>query len=211
MHQLYLRSISAKLIIIFLILSFIVIILLPFLWMALTALKTQDQVLKVPPIYIPTKLTLANFKYFIGQGGLRYGLNSLIVTFLTLLVTLILVIPAAYGCSRYKFRLKPFLLVFLVCTQMFPGILLIVPMYKIMHYLHLLDTYTSLVIANATVALPFSILMLITFFDSVPIELDEAALVDGANRFKIITKNYSSYCYSWHNGSECVLYYLFLE
>lgn len=160
----------------------------PFIWMLLTAVKTPDEVIKVPPVYVPSKVTLANFRYFLDCGALGYGLNSVVVTLLTLLLTYLLVIPAAYACSRYKFGLKPYLLVFLVCTQMFPGILLVVPMYKTMNALGLLNTYFSLVIANTTVVLPFSILILITFLNAVPRDLDEAALVDGASRIQVITR-----------------------
>jgi arabinogalactan oligomer/maltooligosaccharide transport system permease protein len=110
--------------------------------------------------------------------------NSLKIGGMTTIAGLALAAPAAYAVSRWQFIGKQGLLLFFLVTQMFPWVLLIVPLYILYAQLNLLDNIFGLVVAYATTALPFSVWMLKNFFDTVPKELDEAALVDGVGPFQ---------------------------
>ncbi|HET7640907.1 MAG TPA: carbohydrate ABC transporter permease, partial [Ktedonobacteraceae bacterium] len=140
---------------------------------------------------IPAHPTLSNYQYVLtnsSSGGaadfLVWLKNSLLIALLTTLVGLGLSSPAAYAVSRWNFLGKQGLLLSFLITQMFPGVLLIVPLYILFARLNLLDNIFGLVVAYATTALPFSVWMLKNFFDAVPKELDEASRVDGLGPFQ---------------------------
>ena len=133
---------------------------------------------------IPSHPTLSNYQYVLSGDFVTWLLNSLKIGLLTTLLGLAFAAPAAYAVSRWKFVGKQGLMLFFLITQMFPAVLLIVPLYILFAQLNLLDNILGLVIAYATTALPFSVWMLKNFFDTVPKELDEAARVDGANAWQ---------------------------
>ena len=132
-------------------------ILFPFYWMLVTSVKVKPDVFAIPPIYFPMRFTIKSFLYFINQGAPRYILNTVIVAMGTLLFTLSLAVPSAYGCARFNFPGKRKFLSGAIITQMFPGVLLIVPLYRLMKFTGLLDSYFSLILANTTIVLPFSL------------------------------------------------------
>ncbi len=133
---------------------------------------------------IPSHPTLSNYQYVLSGDFVTWLLNSLKIGLLTTLLGLAFAAPAAYAVSRWKFVGKQGLMLFFLITQMFPAVLLIVPLYILFAQLNLLDNILGLVIAYATTALPFSVWMLKNFFDTVPKELDEAARVDGLGPFQ---------------------------
>jgi arabinogalactan oligomer/maltooligosaccharide transport system permease protein len=133
---------------------------------------------------IPAHLTLSNYQYVLSGGFTTWLVNSLKISLLTMAAGLALAAPAAYAVSRWKFIGRQGLLLLFLITQMFPGVLLVVPLYLLFAQLNLLNNLFGLVVAYATTALPFSVWMLKNFFDAVPTELDEAALVDGLGPFQ---------------------------
>ncbi len=136
---------------------------------------------------IPAHPTLDNYKYVLTFNNnifLTWLLNSLKIAAMTTVVGLAFSCPAAYAFSRWSFLGKQGILMSFLITQMFPGIILLIPLYNLYNGLGLLDNIYGLVIAYATTALPFSVWMLRNFFDAVPKELDEAARVDGLSAFR---------------------------
>ena len=136
---------------------------------------------------IPAHFTLDNYKYVLTFNNnifLTWLLNSLKIGALTTVVGLAFSCPAAYAFSRWNFLGKQGILLSFLITQMFPGIILLIPLYNLFAGLGLLDNIFGLVVAYATTALPFSVWMLKNFFDAVPKELDEAAQVDGLGPFQ---------------------------
>lgn len=136
---------------------------------------------------IPAHPTLDNYKYVLTFNHnifLTWLLNSLKIGAMTTVVGLAFSCPAAYAFSRWNFLGKQGILLSFLITQMFPGIILLIPLYNLYSGLGLLDNIFGLVIAYATTALPFSVWMLRNFFDAVPKELDEAARVDGLGPFQ---------------------------
>ena len=118
----------------------------------------------------------------------QYFLNSLYVASGATLVTMVFCIPAAYAFARLRFPGRKFLLFTLLVVQMFSPIIVVIALYKIMVLLHLIDKLSSLVIVNAVFTLAFSTWMMNGYFDTIPKEIEEAAMIDGCSRFQIMTR-----------------------
>ena len=184
-------------------------LLTPFLWMVLNTFKTPLQIIKLPPELIFTP-TLRNFQNVFGtQNFMRYIMNSLIIGAGCTLVGLLLGLPAAYSIARYQ---QNRLAVGILMARMVPGITFLVPLFIIFRALGLIDTYTSLILAHMLVGLPFIVWVMVPFFESIPRELSESAVVDGASAVRtfvsvvlplsgpgIVTAAILSFVFSWNN------------
>lgn len=163
----------------------VIIFLFPIYWVVVSSLKMDQEIFRKPPTLIPLLPTLAAYiQQFTGTSSVfRPFLNSVIVAVGSMIICLALSVPAAYGLARYKVKgSKFFMLVFLV-TQMLPASLVLTPLYLIYSKLGLLNNYLAPILSTATVSVPFVILMLRPIFLNCPIELEEAARIDGCNRF----------------------------
>ena len=157
--------------------------LFPLGWMVSTSLKPTEDTYVIPPLWIPPHPTLHSYQMVLGiQNFPRYFFNSSIVALSTTALAMVFAGLAGYGFSRFRFRGSRVLMIFTLITQMFPGILLIIPYFSIMGAVGLLNTYPALVIAYTSFSLPFCVWMLKGFFDSIPAELDQAAMIDGCSR-----------------------------
>jgi ABC-type glycerol-3-phosphate transport system permease component len=155
--------------------------LFPFYWMLNTSLKPAPEVFASPPTFGSVHWSLDAYASLLsGRPIARYFVNSLVVAIGSTVLSVLLAALAAYGVTRFFPRgALPFVL-FLLFTKMLPETLLIIPYFQLMSDLGLLNTYWALILAYSSFALPFSVWMLIGFFRSIPRELDEAALIDGA-------------------------------
>ncbi|GCE12820.1 sugar ABC transporter permease [Tengunoibacter tsumagoiensis] len=161
----------------------VLLCILPMLIIISTSFKQPNDVFDLK--LIPAVFTWSNYQYVLGGAFITWFFNSLKIGALTTVFGVILAAPAAYAVSRWQFFGKQGLLLLFLVTQMFPAVLLIVPLYLLFAQLSLLDNIFGLVVAYATTALPFSVWMLKNFFDAVPKELDEAANVDGLGPFQV--------------------------
>ncbi|MAB00832.1 MAG: sugar ABC transporter permease [Stappia sp.] len=154
----------------------------PYLWMFLTSVTQESRLFTQGPSIIGA--TVENYtRLFATVGFGRNLLDSLIVSSGTVLVGLSLSITAAYSFSRFEFRAKRILMLQFLLINMFPLVLLILPLFVLMRVLGLLDTHLALIIANSTIAIPFSIWMMVSYMNGIPRSLDEAAMTDGCTRF----------------------------
>jgi len=161
----------------------IVFLLFPFFVMISTMLKDFDQVYTRPPFWIPKKIAWENFKFIWSKYPMaKYFINSFIIASGATLLNTALCIPAAYAVARLRFRGRKFLLYIFLVVQMFSPVIVIISLFKIMSKLHLLNTYLSLILVNSVFTLAFSIWMLNGYFQSIPKEIEEAALIDGCTR-----------------------------
>jgi len=174
------ESIGAHVIMIIMVL----VCIFPLLVLITTSFKQPTDIFTPYVQLLPPHPTLDNYKYVLSHGFPTWLLNSLKIGLLTTIVGLALSSPAAYAFSRWQFLGKQGVLLIFLITQMFPGIILLIPLYNLFSQFNLLDNVYVLVIAYATTALPFSVWMLKNFFDAVPKELDEAARVDGLGPFQ---------------------------
>jgi len=160
--------------------------LAPFLWVFLTSLKTRQELYATPLTYWPRVLTFANYVDAWTSKLTpfsRFFANSLWVSSVTMVATTAISILAGYAIARFRFAgRETFLLIFLA-TQMFPAVLLIAPLLSQWYALGLIDTYQALIYSNFSFTVPFTVWMLVGYFDSIPRELEESAMMDGCGRF----------------------------
>lgn len=165
------------------VLLFLIFLLFPFYWTFVTSVKPESELYGEVVTYWPRNFTLASYKkLFTEFNFIKPMKNSFIVAIATTVVTLFASTLAAYAFSRFEFKGKKFFMGLFLTNNMFPTVLLLIPLYTIMRRLHLLYTPFSLILAYATFTIPFSVWMLTGYMRDLPTALEEAALVDGANR-----------------------------
>ena len=162
----------------------------PLYWMIVTSLKTQVEIFEIPTPLWPRNLTFEAFqKQFESSSETLTGFkNSIIISIGAAAIATILSIPASYGLARFRFKAKKSLILFFLVTQMLPSTLILTPLYIMFSKMNLLNTFWAPIIADATLGLPFSVIILRTYFISVPKELDEAARIDGCDSFTAFFK-----------------------
>ncbi len=151
----------------------------PIFWMVSVSFKTEADAFRLPPTLFGN--TLQNYRSILQSEFPLYILNSTIICSITVLISLVLGAPASYALSRFRFRAKDNIAYWILTTRMAPPIAVALPMFLVMKFLHLLDTRLSLVILYTTFNLSFVIWLMRGFFDEVPREIDEAALIDGCS------------------------------
>jgi multiple sugar transport system permease protein len=153
----------------------------PILWMFLSALKREEGMFSMPPklFFVPT---LFNYFNLVERGAMLYFKNSLTASLATVFVATIIGIMAGYGLARGKFRAKKNLAWWIISTRMAPMVAVILPLYIIFRNLGMLNTLTGLVVGFTTFTLPFATWLMMGFFQEIPRDLEEAALVDGADK-----------------------------
>jgi len=172
---------------IYLALAFMVLFnLVPFFWMATSSLKTDFEVIDYPATILPREITFgAYIRMWTQEHFIQYFKNSIVVSITTAAISSLVGALAAYGFSRFAFRGKSLIMTLFLASQMIPGVLLVGPYFKMLTYVELYDTLLGLILSQTTITLPFSIWMLKGYIDTVPIEIDQAAMVDGASRTRI--------------------------
>jgi multiple sugar transport system permease protein len=164
--------------------------LLPMAWMVLTSVKTQFAALQYPPQWIPRSITFEQYWRLlsptsdVGQEFLGYMFNSLIVALASTILSVLVAVPAAYAFSRFRFPGRNLLFYTILLRNMFPAVVFLMPLFIMMRWLHLVNTEMSLVLTYLTFGLPLSIWLLKGFYDNIPLQLEQAARIDGASRFQ---------------------------
>lgn len=159
----------------------------PVIWGLLTSFKTERDVLAYPPV-IFFQPTLANYREVIfGASSILPNLwSSLVVTVWATVLTMLVAIPAAYALARLRFPGKRTSGFYVLATQMVPPVGLIIPYYLALQKVGGLDTYSGLTLIYLTFSLPFAIWLMVTYFEDVPLEMEEAALLDRAGRLRAL-------------------------
>jgi multiple sugar transport system permease protein/raffinose/stachyose/melibiose transport system permease protein len=156
------------------------VILMPFFWMMSVSLKPATEPFAIPARLWPEHPTFDNYVTAFRPEFRTYFLNSLVVSLSTVAITVTLGLLAAYSFTRNQSKALLALMTLVISAQMFPSSAIIIPIYRLMKAADLLNTYASLIIAYVTITLPVAIWMLRSFLARLPIELDEAAALDGA-------------------------------
>jgi multiple sugar transport system permease protein len=161
--------------------------LFPFAWMALSSIKTLPELYTVPPHWWPDAPTLGNYSKVLFESNIpRYFLNSAIISLGATGLALILAIFASYGFARFDFRGKAFWQAFVLVGQLLPTAAIIVPLFITLRALGLVNTYWGLILVYMIITLPLSVWMLTSYFKAIPVELEEAAIIDGASRLGVL-------------------------
>ena len=161
----------------------------PYVTMLSTALKPKSDITDMPPTYFPKIYEWGNFiKVFQEIPFGMYMRNTLVISIATMIIGIIVAVPAAYYVARNNFRLRtPFLLLVLI-TQMFSPTSLLIGIYRELSIFNLVNTYQGLILVNVSFNLAFSVWILSSFFKTIPVEIEEAAYIDGASKFQTFRK-----------------------
>ena len=167
----------------------LVFVLFPLLWVISTAFKTRAETFASTPTFIPQTPVLENFiSIWETRNFLTYYRNSIFVSVSTTVICLALANLAAYGFSRFRMRFGNSLLMFILVSQMVPGVLFVIPYFIMMGKLGLINSHIALIVAHTSFALPFTTWMLHGYYNSIPKSLDEAGLIDGCNRIQVFAR-----------------------
>lgn len=170
-----------------LLLVFIAITIFPFLWLVITAFKHPADISLMPTELWPSRFSLTHFKDAIYSHHLGvYLKNSVIVGIGTTVLTIIFALPAAYAFARLHFKYKKIWKNFILLANMFPIIAIVSPVFVLFKNWHILNTYWALIIPSILITLPMAIWTLVSFIDTIPYELEEAAHMDGCGWFHTI-------------------------
>ena len=165
----------------------VAVCLFPFIWMGLSSIKVIGELYTVPPRWWPDAPTLANYWKVIFESNIpRYFVNSVVISFGATGLALMLAIFASYGFARFDFRGKPLLQAFVLIGQLLPTAAIIVPLFITLRVLGLVNTYWGLILVYMIITLPLSVWMLTSYFKAIPVELEEAAIIDGASRLGVL-------------------------
>jgi multiple sugar transport system permease protein len=170
--------------------------LFPLYWMFSTSIKPPEEVLHVPPILVPEHPQIESYRQVLGLptnrppltiNALHLITNSLVISTYTTLLTLLLAIPGAYALARFRIRGRSVILVLLLTAQMLPSVLLVIPLFVLFRPLGFTNQYTGVILADTALALPMAIIILRASFLQIPMDLEEAALIDGGSRLQVLT------------------------
>lgn len=165
----------------------VLISLFPFAWMGLSSIKFLNELYTVPPHWWPNAPTLQNYWTVIFDSNIpRYFVNSIVISFGSTGLALMLAIFASYGFARFDFRGKAFWQAFVLIGQLLPTAAIIVPLFITLRVLGLVNTYWGLILVYMIITLPLSVWMLTSYFRAIPVELEEAAIIDGASRLGVL-------------------------
>lgn len=167
-----------------------VLMLAPIVFSVLASVKPTAEASAVPPTYLPTELSLDSYErlWNYGSGLLHYVGNSLLAAVLTIVMTLVLTVPAGYGLARFPIRGKEIIFVLLLLALIIPYQALLTPIFLMFSNLGLTNSVLGLAIIHTTIQIPFSLYIMRNAFEAVPVELEEAALVDGATSWQVLLR-----------------------
>jgi multiple sugar transport system permease protein len=167
-------------------LPFMIFVIFPFYWIFITSLKSTPQISERRSIFWPEPATLEQYQALItGSGFLRWLMNSVFIAAASTAISVGLASLAAYALSRLRFAGAGLLTTALLVTYLLPGTLLFIPLYQTLTSMGIINTYAALIVTYPTFLLPFATWVMLGYFRSIPVELDEAAMIDGASRFYI--------------------------
>jgi ABC-type glycerol-3-phosphate transport system permease component len=163
---------------------FTVINLIPILWGFLISIRQPGDAFSIPPKLIFDPTLIFHYQVWVERGFLSFLVNSLIIAAGTVGISVPIGTLAAYGLARTRARHSRSLLFGLLAVRMFPQILLAIPFFVMARTLNLIDSYWMMILAMVAINQPFTVWLMRSFFLDVPVELDEAALIDGCNRWQ---------------------------
>lgn len=181
------RQLFQDILIVVITFALLALLVFPTLWVFLTSIRPERELFSDTFRLIPEQVSFESYRALLARTTFpTYIRNSLFVCIASTLLAVIVSLLAAYSFSRRRFRWRGTLLILVVFSQLFPYVILITPIYVIFFHLKLVNTYMGLIVAYIATTVPFSVYMLLGYLDSVPRELDEAAIIDGCSTLNVI-------------------------
>jgi ABC-type glycerol-3-phosphate transport system permease component len=178
-----------KLLAAFIALTLVAFSVLPFLWTIVTSFKRPGDIYESTPTWIPNPATLENYQTVARNTNMQaYFKNTVLIALFSTLVSMVVAVFAAYGFSRFRFPGKNGLLIAVLFTRLLPRVALLIPFYIILTRLSLINTYSGLVLVYLIVGMPIAIWLLKAYMDSLPYEIEEAAVVDGCRPMQTLIR-----------------------
>ena len=166
-----------------------VVMVFPFFWMISCALRPSNELLSSPPRLLPEHLSFYSFRHVLLETNIpRFFINSLIISSTATILCVIISLPAAYSFARHKYRFKGFFLILILLCNMIPQASTLVPLYRSLNALGLLNKRFTVSFTHLLCILPFSLMMLRGFIRTIPKGLEEAAIVDGCGKIGVLTR-----------------------
>jgi multiple sugar transport system permease protein len=160
----------------------------PFFWIVTTSLKGNEDFFAYPPVWIPSPPSLRHYVgLFTRSSGGRYFANSMVISTLSMVAALVVSLPTAYSIARWRFG-GGFLSTLLLILRMLPAIALIIPIYIMYRMLGMTNSYLGLVIVYTVLYIPFAVWLLVGFLRDFPVEIEEAAMIDGCSRVRALVQ-----------------------
>ena len=167
----------------------LVFTLFPVFWIFISSVKTNTEVFAYAPSFIPENFTLsAYFNIFNDEDKLRFFFNSYFIAIIVTILTLLISILSGYSFSRFDFKLKRILNLSIISTQTIPPITLLIPYFGIVVTFKIFDTYLALILTYLVFTIPYATLMMTSYFNTLPKELDDAVLMDGGSNFTALCR-----------------------
>lgn len=177
------RRITTRMLLGTLILLVLALYVFPYAYLVLTSVKPPVETIAIPPSIFPSHIDLTSYERVFGDPVVvRSFANSFIVAVMSTVLALTLAVPAAYGVTRFQLGIGRLFIVMVLITRMVPYVSIAIPFFSMMRALHLSDTHLALALAHTTITLPLAIWLMASFFEGMPMELEEAARVDGCTR-----------------------------
>ncbi len=169
--------------------AYLVFLAFPLVWLISTSFKTPPELQLLNPTIFPESLSLDNFRdAFRSQPLVKAGLNSLVVASVSSVLTVMVATPAAYVLSRFKSKLSKLALGWVLVSQLFPFILIIIPLFLMLRGIGLADSRVGLILVYMVFSLPFALWLLQGYVKAVPVTLEEAAMLDGCSRAQMLRR-----------------------
>jgi multiple sugar transport system permease protein len=169
-------------------LVYVILLVFPVGLMFLNAIRTEGEIIQ-SPVGLPRAITGVNFhEIFVESTFVTNLKNSFVVSGLTVCLTLLVTAPAGYAMSRFRFRGKWLVSAWLLATQAFPGIIMVLGIFTLFRAYHLLNSQLGLVVMHTSFSVPFSVWLLKGYFDRIPVALEEAAMIDGCNHSRALVR-----------------------
>lgn len=163
--------------------SLVLIVAFPLFWMVVTSVKPQTELFRIPPLFLPSRISFEHYARILTETPfLTYFRNSMLLATTTTVIVIVVGTLGAFSLTRFEYPGRQQLSVLVLFTYLMPSVVLVIPLYLLIVWLGLANTLASLVIAYTTFALPYAIWLLRSFFAGIPVDLESAAIVDGASR-----------------------------
>jgi ABC-type glycerol-3-phosphate transport system permease component len=167
--------------------SFVLVLVMPLIWVVTTSVRPLSEMTQTPPLIFPRSITFDAYIDMWETGPfLKYFMNSVVISLSTAFIALAFSICAAYAFARFRFKGGTLLLMVVVMSQMLPGSSILIPLFQVIRTIGLLDTHVGMVLIYTGFAIPFCTWLLNGYFRAIPVDLEQAALIDGCNRLELL-------------------------